>query len=236
MKDFAPSKLFYPCRVPTSSLFLSIFRLAAVSTPLLPCQPSAPGRAVSATILAMQPVTRETWVAFERRLERAAVPAPHRPDYHKWTRFYLDFCHKYGHPPRSRTSLAPFLSELAGKNQSAEQRNQAAHAIRLLLGPAREPSVSPPVQAAEGRASAPATPRSQNQPVPPCPVSSELRPTPPAQAAPPPPPPAASLAGSADKAPATAPVPGHGASWEKEYRDLEGSIKLRNYSPRTLAA
>ena len=111
----------------------------------------------------MQPVTRETWVAFERRLERAAVPAPHRPDYHKWTRFYLDFCHKYGHPPRSRTSLAPFLSELAGKNQSAEQRNQAAHAIRLLLGPAGEPSLSPPVQAAEGPASTPATPRRQIQ-------------------------------------------------------------------------
>ena len=57
----------------------------------------------------MQQVARETWVAFERRLERAQVPAPQRPDYHKWTRFYLDFCHKYGHPPRSPTSLEPFL-------------------------------------------------------------------------------------------------------------------------------
>jgi hypothetical protein len=44
----------------------------------------------------MQQVARETWVAFERRLERAQVPAPQRPDYHRWTRFYLDFCHKYG--------------------------------------------------------------------------------------------------------------------------------------------
>ena len=68
----------------------------------------------------MQQVARETWVAFERRLERAQVPAfvllrpgkpaPQRPDYHKWTRYYLDFCHKYGHPPRSPTSLGPFLN------------------------------------------------------------------------------------------------------------------------------
>jgi hypothetical protein len=26
-------------------------------------------------------------------LERARVPAPQRPDYQKWVRFYLDFCH-----------------------------------------------------------------------------------------------------------------------------------------------
>ena len=66
----------------------------------------------------MQQVARETWVAFERRLERAQVPAPQRPDYHRWTRFYLDFCHKYGRPPRSPTSLGPFLGQLAAKNQA----------------------------------------------------------------------------------------------------------------------
>ncbi len=38
----------------------------------------------------MQEVARGSWVAFERRLERALVPAPQRPDYHKWIRFYLD--------------------------------------------------------------------------------------------------------------------------------------------------
>ena len=47
----------------------------------------------------MQPVARETWVAYERRLERARVPVPQRPDYHKWIRFYLDFCRKYGQHP-----------------------------------------------------------------------------------------------------------------------------------------
>ena len=81
----------------------------------------------------MQQVARETWVAFERRLERAQVPAAQRPDYHKWTPFYLDFCHKYGHPPRSLTSLGPFLSKLAAKNRSVEQRHQAAHAIKPAI-------------------------------------------------------------------------------------------------------
>ena len=74
----------------------------------------------------MQQVARETWVAFERRLERAQVSASQRPDYHRWSRFYLDFCHKYGHPPRSPTSLDPFLSKLTAKNQSAEQRERNA--------------------------------------------------------------------------------------------------------------
>jgi len=35
---------------------------------------------------------------------------------------------------------------------------------------------------------------------------------------------------------ATASVPGRGASWEQEYRDLEAAVLLRNYSPRTLEA
>jgi hypothetical protein len=36
----------------------------------------------------MQQVARKAWVAFERRLQWALVPAPQRADYHKWTRFY----------------------------------------------------------------------------------------------------------------------------------------------------
>ncbi len=72
----------------------------------------------------MQQVAPETVVAYERRLEQANVPALQRPQYHKWTRFYLDFCHKYGLAARSPTSLGPFLTKLAAKNQSVEQREQ----------------------------------------------------------------------------------------------------------------
>jgi hypothetical protein len=83
----------------------------------------------------MQQVARETWVAFEQRLERAQVPAPQRPDYHKWTRFYLDFCHKYGHPPRSPTSLGPFLrSDLEGAIMLRNYSRKTLAAYRLWVG------------------------------------------------------------------------------------------------------
>jgi hypothetical protein len=49
-------------------------------------------------------------------------------------RFYLDFCTKYGHSPALPTSLGPFLTKLAAKNQSVDQRNQASVAVRLLTG------------------------------------------------------------------------------------------------------
>jgi len=87
--------------------FSRVFQLAAVQVPVLSSPSPAPEWARSAKQVAMQQVARETWAAFERRLERAQVPLPQRPDYHKWTRFYLDFCHKYSHlnatskPPQS---------------------------------------------------------------------------------------------------------------------------------------
>jgi hypothetical protein len=37
-------------------------------------------------------------------------------------------------------------------------------------------------------------------------------------------------------APTTLPAPGHGASWQQEYREVEAAIRLRNYSTRTLEA
>jgi hypothetical protein len=79
----------------------------------------------------MQPVPSEVWASFERRLNEAGVPAPRRADYRKWVCFYLDFCHKYGHESDSPTSLGPFLSKLAAKNQSGEQRHQAAGWLRV---------------------------------------------------------------------------------------------------------
>ncbi len=88
----------------------------------------------------MQPVSAEIRVAYDRKLDRAQVPASERPDYHKWLRFYLDFCHKYGHGPALPTSLGSFLTKLAEKNQSVAQRRQAAAAIRLLPQPPPRPA------------------------------------------------------------------------------------------------
>ena len=75
---------------------------------------------------------------FERRLEGARIPELQRPGYRKWLRFYIDFCHKYGHSPTSASSLGPFLSKLASKKQSVENRNQAALAVRLQLAAGTE--------------------------------------------------------------------------------------------------
>ena len=66
----------------------------------------------------MQQVPRDMCEGFERRLEGARVPGLQRPGYRKWLRFYIDFCHKYGHSPTSASSLGPFLSKLASKKQS----------------------------------------------------------------------------------------------------------------------
>jgi len=79
----------------------------------------------------MQAVPSEVWADFERGLDEMRVPTPQRSDYRKWVRFYFDFCHKYGHPSHSPTSLGPFLSKLAAKNQSVAQRSQAAGWLRV---------------------------------------------------------------------------------------------------------
>ena len=81
----------------------------------------------------MQPVARETQAAYERRLERALVPASPRPAYHQWTRFYLDFCHKYGHVPRSPTSLGPFLDPEGGLPRRVMAQRQQNLPLDLVL-------------------------------------------------------------------------------------------------------
>ncbi|MEA3211684.1 MAG: hypothetical protein QOE70_4741 [Chthoniobacter sp.] len=157
-------------------------------------------------------LSNETVAAYDRRLETAGVPENERADFRKWARFYLDFCHKYGHPPREPASVGPFLAKLASKRQSEARRSQASRAVNLLiLRPGR------PVAAASERSPAAPEPLPARQ--------FEVR---------------EDLASGKDgtKAPADGVIsaPSTGMSWEREYRDLEGSIKMRNYSTKTLAA
>ena len=79
----------------------------------------------------MQQVPADISAAFQRRLDQAQVPADQRPDYRKWVGFYLDGCTKYRHSPALPTSLRPFLTKLAAKNQSAGQRSQVAGWLRV---------------------------------------------------------------------------------------------------------
>jgi len=74
------------------------------------------------------------WVSsFQRRLEQAQVPFPLRPAYHKWVKFYLYFCQKFSYPASAPTALCPFLTKMAHKNYSIDDRHHAALAVRLLL-------------------------------------------------------------------------------------------------------
>ena len=79
----------------------------------------------------MQQVPADISAAFQRRLDQAQVPADQRPDYRKWVGFYLDGCTKYRHSPALPTSLGPFLTKLASKNQSVGRRRQATGWLRV---------------------------------------------------------------------------------------------------------
>jgi len=139
----------------------------------------------------MKEISRELAGYIERRLDAGGVSARERPAYRKWIRYYLDFCEKYGHPPRLAGSLGPFLEKLAAKKQTGRQREEAARAVELLLAECG---------GAGGR----------------------VREEEPGER------------GPAEDARAGEPAPGRGASWEREYRELEGMIRMRNYSGRTL--
>jgi len=76
----------------------------------------------------------------EGRLRRAGVPESEWDEGRMWARYYLDFCAKYGLPPRSLESIGPFLNKLKAKGQNAMRREAAETTVRLLLGSQEEPA------------------------------------------------------------------------------------------------
>jgi hypothetical protein len=63
------------------------------------------------------------WVGvFERRLHDAKVPQLDQPAYHRWIRFYLSFCQRFGYPSTAPNALGPFLTKLADKNYAERGR------------------------------------------------------------------------------------------------------------------
>jgi len=146
------------------------------------------------------------WVtSFDRRLDKAKVPPPLRQAYHKWVKFYLYFCQKRGYPATAPTALGPFLTKLADKNHSIDDRHHAATAVRLLL------KYDPQDPNLYLQLSAPALPPAP-EPIGP----THARPCP------------------ANQSACSVCPPSPKASWEREYRELETEIKLRNYSAKTL--
>lgn len=71
------------------------------------------------------------YTQFESCLCSQTVPQQARAAYHRWLRYYLDFCHKYHFPPERQESLPHFLKKLQEKQQTKAQQAQASHAISL---------------------------------------------------------------------------------------------------------
>ncbi|CAN2049437.1 integrase/recombinase XerD [Candidatus Magnetomoraceae bacterium gMMP-1] len=68
---------------------------------------------------------------FDKILKRESVPIKDRNYYHKWLRYYWDFCHKYNHPVEKPESLSLFIDKLRQKRQKEFQIKQAGDAIKL---------------------------------------------------------------------------------------------------------
>lgn len=66
-------------------------------------------------------------------LVERGVAAACRPDFLKWIRYYLDFCAKYAITGSVSERVRLFLAKLRDKNQTADQRRQAAYAVSLFL-------------------------------------------------------------------------------------------------------
>jgi hypothetical protein len=162
----------------------------------------------------MQQFPPQLTAGFQRRLDQANVPQTLHQDCHKWAGFYIYFCQKYGFPPTAPTALGPFLTKLAAKGYSIEQRHHAATAVSLLVRPGpKDPSLylqlsssslSGPQQGATGPLASPGSAT-----------------------------PCASTAG--EPLPVGRPATDR-TSWEREFGELESAIKLRNYANRTLKA
>jgi hypothetical protein len=70
---------------------------------------------------------------YEKALDSASISRELRPHFRKWLRFYLDSCSKYGHSPRSKSSVPLFRAKLASKNQPEAKRNEASVAVTLYF-------------------------------------------------------------------------------------------------------
>lgn len=68
---------------------------------------------------------------FEALLAKQGIPINERSYYHKWLRYYLDFCDKYYLEPSERHNLSAFDEKLRAKDQSDSQRHQAKQAIAV---------------------------------------------------------------------------------------------------------
>ncbi len=68
---------------------------------------------------------------YEARLVQQNIVTGQRLHYHKWLRYYLDFCSKYSFAPTDRQSLPAFQEKLRAKHQPEPLCQQAGYAVTL---------------------------------------------------------------------------------------------------------
>jgi len=149
-------------------------------------------------------VTSGVWRRYDEQLDGANVPSGEKADYRKWLRYYLDFCHKYGHAYAASDSLPPFLEKLASKRQGDAQRGQAGQAVGLYHRMLAESATGEQ----PGRGAAADVAQSD--------VPGKTAPSRATQGS----------RGETDDPRA--------ASWREQYQAMRDQIQIRNYSPRTL--
>lgn len=80
----------------------------------------------------MLAVPPEFTLRYEAWLAQRRIVAGQRPHYHKWLRYFLDFCHKYSLDVMARSSLPAFQEKLRAKHQPEALRQQAEQAVSLI--------------------------------------------------------------------------------------------------------
>lgn len=154
------------------------------------------------------------WQKFEGMLSSAGIRKGAWADYRKWLRYYLDFCHKYGHAYAEPDSLGPFVEKLASKGQGPAQRHQAKEAVGLYLrmlfpGPGgRGADTEDDVRETRGPYGGSSSGAAAG--------------------------PSRADAGPGSDDPVAGAHPGGGASWRVQFEELGNAIRLRHYSPKTL--
>lgn len=158
--------------------------------------------------------------AFEAQLNLRNVPDQQRRDFHKWLRFYLDFCNKYNSNPKLTASFAAFDEKLQSKGQSEIQRQQARRAVAIyykMVGTIKSPS-TPASGSLPDKSSAPRQLSGPNS----APLNQ------------------AGLARPITENTCLSPVDESlkltGANWTAVYDQLHAAIKVRHYSNKTWQA
>lgn len=160
---------------------------------------------------------------FESQLCLRNIPDQQRPDFHKWLRFYLDFCNKYSLDPKLTASFAGFDEKLQSKGQSDVQRQQARRSIAIyyrMIGTLQSPPARPGNLTAKN-ANNPLLSTSSGTPTPDS--SSQV-----------------GLPATKREMPlpevTDQPMKLTGANWEAIYEQLKNAIKVRHYSNKTWQA